>query len=404
MATAERERLSKELIERAKGVSVYELAQLAGAALRSEGPREFSGPCPKCGEGVDRFHVRSDKGFFCRRCHSVEEHGWGDAIEFVRWLYGLSFTEAIERLTGERLAELRAKVSAPSSPAVKAPERQQFDAEKGESTLATAQRLLLSERAGGPGRSYLTRRGLTSPELWRVYELGFLPLAPLPGTKGEQKAPAVVIPWRSFSGRLVGLRYRFLEVHSYKDTEGKDRETKASSAWLSDVSSTLFGFAGVCTLESLQAARALILCEGEINAMSIAAVSTTGGGWLKFDALSFGSESSRITAEALALARQYRRIFVWADRSEHALRQRKQAEAEVQAFALVSPQGRDANDLLQNGQLASFLALAGEQAARSDKELEGLLWDLWDWAQENTLEAGARVVLERLAERLGKQI
>lgn len=403
MVAAVRERLPQDVIERAKQASVYELTQLAGVVLRG-GPREFEGACPKCG-GTDRFHVHTDKGFFCRHCRPVEGNGWGDAIAFVQWLEGLRFTEAVERLTGERLAELRTvRVNAP---AAAQPVRKEFNAKRYEDVLATAQRLLLSEPNGTPGRGYLVRRGLTSPELWQTYGLGYLPLAPLPRVK-DRKAPAIVLPWRSSSGQLVGLRYRFLEKQLYKSSADEDVETKASSAGASRIAGELFGLEGLPYFEETRAQRALVLCEGELNALSIASVGTTGGGWLRFDALSFGSGSTRLSAEALALARQYRRVFIWADRGEHALALRTQAEAEVQAFALSSPLDResgreqDANDLLQHGKLASYLALAGEKAARSEYESEALLWDLWDWAQERTLEAGAQRVFERLAQKLGK--
>ncbi len=62
------------------------LARVSGA--------EYAGPCPRCG-GTDRFHVNGEAGWwFCRQCHDKR----GDAIEFVRWVDGLPFREACERL------------------------------------------------------------------------------------------------------------------------------------------------------------------------------------------------------------------------------------------------------------------------------------------------------------------
>ena len=78
-----------------------DLLSLAGVALRKvasvagRGP-EYAGPCPKCG-GRDRFRVQPEAGaWFCRRCHPE----WGDAIELMKWRDGVGFREACERLGG----------------------------------------------------------------------------------------------------------------------------------------------------------------------------------------------------------------------------------------------------------------------------------------------------------------
>ena len=73
-----------------------DLLALVGEAtsLRKVSGAEYAGPCPKCG-GDDRFHVHAEAGWwFCRQCHEKR----GDAIAYVRWLEGLGFKEACERL------------------------------------------------------------------------------------------------------------------------------------------------------------------------------------------------------------------------------------------------------------------------------------------------------------------
>lgn len=78
-----------------ENVDLRELAKLH-TTLKPKGTpdkaKEWEGPCPKC-RGTDRFYVRRE-WFACRGCHEKR----GDAIEFIRWLDGLTFQEACERL------------------------------------------------------------------------------------------------------------------------------------------------------------------------------------------------------------------------------------------------------------------------------------------------------------------
>jgi RecA-family ATPase len=60
---------------------------------------ELVGPCPVCGDGVDRFSINPKKGkWFCRHC----DKGGGDAIGLVRFLDGTDFPEAVTSLNGGR--------------------------------------------------------------------------------------------------------------------------------------------------------------------------------------------------------------------------------------------------------------------------------------------------------------
>ena len=76
-----------------------DLLSLVGTGLRKVAATrggEWAGPCPRCG-GSDRFRVQPEAGvFMCRKCHD----SWGDAIELVTWRDGLGFREACERLGG----------------------------------------------------------------------------------------------------------------------------------------------------------------------------------------------------------------------------------------------------------------------------------------------------------------
>jgi hypothetical protein len=74
--------------------------------------REYAGACVRCG-GVDRFRLNLDRGWFCRQCQGSEH--WHDAIDFIRFVKGCTFTQAVMQLVGnasitpEELAKITAE-------------------------------------------------------------------------------------------------------------------------------------------------------------------------------------------------------------------------------------------------------------------------------------------------------
>jgi hypothetical protein len=82
-------------IARARTVPIEDIISERGIKLRRSGG-ELIGPCPNCG-GDDRFAVNLRKQIFnCRKCN-----GGGDAIELIRFLDGVDFPAAIEKLIGQ---------------------------------------------------------------------------------------------------------------------------------------------------------------------------------------------------------------------------------------------------------------------------------------------------------------
>lgn len=74
--------------------------------LRKVSAHEWASPCPRCG-GRDRFRVNDQKkGFFCRHCIGEPGSGgkWGDAVDYLRFAYNISFREALQRLHLDRRA------------------------------------------------------------------------------------------------------------------------------------------------------------------------------------------------------------------------------------------------------------------------------------------------------------
>lgn len=303
--------------------------------LHRESAGEWAGPCPKCG-GDDRFHCKA-KWFFCRQCHPER----GDAIAFVQWAAGLGFREACAALGGA-LPELASQKRA--RPAQRAAtERKLVDQGLARSMAERAAVALLDSPEGEPGRAYLSGRGI-GPTVWETYGLGFRADAPLPGTRGKQRAAAIAIPWVLSDGRIVAIRYRFLIVQRYTDDRGKERTEKQTAQAGSGFAGRLFGGP---MLAGPGDGRALVLCEGEINAMSVWAA-TLGS----VDALSLGSESAHLPDRAIRAIRAYSRVIVWADRAGQAGRLMGVLSG---AMGLSSPRGMDANDLQRAGLLRAFL-------------------------------------------------
>ena len=91
-----------EQIDTERIKSDTDLRELAATytTLRRESVNSLAGPCPKCG-GDDRFCVKAQT-FSCRKCHPK----WGDAIEFMTWLHGCTFKEAVAMLQGQALPAL----------------------------------------------------------------------------------------------------------------------------------------------------------------------------------------------------------------------------------------------------------------------------------------------------------
>jgi len=153
--------------------------------------RERYGPCPKCG-GEDRFHIRHYQGrdyFFCRKCHEKR----GDAIEFMCWMHGHTFAEAVRELGGEVSNFARNKTTlTTTSPTEQQPFKNVNICDIAPPTEQQPVQLppaqwrnragLFVERcaaylwtsAGQPAREYLHRRGLTD-ETINQYRLGLNP-------------------------------------------------------------------------------------------------------------------------------------------------------------------------------------------------------------------------------------
>lgn len=397
------------ILDQARNADVLALAEKR-VQLRRESANEYAGPCPKCG-GSDRLHVKVD-GFFCRQCHPK----WGDAIEYVRWLDGFDFVRAVEHLTGYR-KETGRTMTQPNAPVAQrqpAPAKPEAQTQpwiaKANVLVNNAHKLLFDDNAAALGQAYLIRRGI-EPHTWMQYKLGYRQAAALPGTwdRGAKQyiipgKPAIVIPWYR-GGEVWGLRFRFLEAHTYTDIDGRERTEKQSAQTDSIFSGGLYGghalpFSGLPDDGSgtyIESLRTLLICEGEINAISIWQV-TEPWNW---DVFSLGSESQRLGQAAIDIAKRYERVLIWMDRAEIA---RSLMATIPGAYGVNSPnkdgKKQDANDMLQATLLGGFLATVRLMACKSDIERQRHHWNLFDASQRPPfLDAGTAQVLKEIESR-----
>lgn len=370
--------INEMAVEQARNTNLVGLVEQR-VELHKESSTEWSGPCPRCG-GHDRLHVKAT-GFFCRNrsCWPDGADKFGDPIDYVRWLYGVNFTDAIQILTGYAPAPSPRKTVIAQPPKRDEPRQYSGWAEKVTPMVEAAQDRI--EEA----INYLDSRKLELSTAM-LFGLGFRPDAPLPGTWNAKTRshihppqPAIVIPWYR-ANKVVAIRYRFLSNHTYTDVDGKQRTVKLSSVHDSDFKGVLYGghmLPEFCHLpiddngRCAEQLRTLVLCEGEINLLSIWQV--VNG--LRWDVLSVGSESQKLTEPMRLFAARYERVIVWMDKADVVRRLMSQLGG---AVGVNSPDDRDANELLKSGQLLDFLVEVRQAACKTDAERERFKWDLWE--------------------------
>lgn len=364
----------EEIIAQAKQIDIADLISRHVAIERVSG-NEWQGGCPKCG-GSDRLHC-TDEWWFCRQCHTKR----GDAIDFLRFATGCTFQEATEQLTNQPWPERK--------PHVNQPKAQRVD-ERQESWFDEAARFLKMHQLklpGSEGAEYLRGRGLT-PATWAAFGLGF---AHTINRDANREMPAIAMPWYR-GGKLTAIRYRFLNPPGKQKISSLPGSKfgsvlfggQALPAWVFEgLQQPIEGYKGVdqhCTL---------ILCEGEINAMSIWQVAHS----TNLHVMSVGSETGRLSAGAITFAERYGRVIIWMDKEELAKQTMQQIPG---AFGFGSPQGKDANDLLQGDKLGGQLVSLRWQAARSEDEKHRLFWDLWDGANLSGLDKSTAAAYRKL--------
>ena len=367
----------------ARDVNLVALVERYGIELHRHGGGVLAGPCPcpNCTAINDGFHIDTNiNRWWCRKCN---RKGWHDAVELVMRCERLLYPDAVAWLLGDSTPTPRI---AKHVPAVQQ-QVKGWDRERSTAFLQGAQDYLwATDGMGDRARVYLESRGLDSAT-WLNFGLGVANVKTGTGTY----APAIVIPWY-VRGELVSLAHRFLEAQ-----EGQ-RYTRWGSA-----ANRLYG-----NHANMDSADTLIVCEGEINAMSIWQVAHH----TRLHVLSTGKQVDRLSDNAVkAIADRYITIIVWADEQTvtNSLQQQLAAQAKGMVGAMYSPmqdgQKQDANTQLQRRELGATLAEYRLSIAQQQQQQQRLYSDLLQGAMSlQGLDAGSATVLHRLAAQLGKPI
>lgn len=303
--------------------NLFALVEQCGGRLEKAGSRVWASPCPMCG-GDDRFTLKETPAgwrWHCRQCGDGKYHG---AIDFMMQYGRCDFKTALTALGGVVVSpSLVARARKAPEPVTLPPEDWQREAWH----LAFKASDNLRGALGEPGRLYLAGRGL-KPDTWNAWLLGFDRLL---------KGWVISIPNIDGDGNMLSLKYRYIDR-----LPSGERYTAFKGS-----KNLIYG------LGHLSGGDTLIICEGEINTLSIWQERPAG-----VDVLSSGSETVNDQAAAVfrLLGAKYRRVVVWYDESDKARNVGKRVGA-VKAFSSAEAGGLDANAFLQvaPGLLGSFL-------------------------------------------------
>ena len=313
-------------VEKERIKASVDLQEWAGryTELRKHTNKELKGPCPKCSSSDDGFHVHVDGWFKCYTCHQKR----GDALEFVQWIGAAnSFPDALKLLNGGTLPTVAGDVAQPVK--VKREKRERTPEQIARWRAGAAQEaeraaVRLWEDAGRVGLEFLRGRGFTDDSL-RAYGIGYEPNA-------NGHGPSISIPWVDRDGSIPVVRYRHINKGNY---------SKYTCKVGSDIAGYMHGLA------HLRGRDALVLVEGELNALSI--IQATRGA---VDVLSSGSESFTVTDEMAALIGSYAVRLVWMDKERIAVDTMAKIPG---AYGFPSVGGYDANDWLKDGRLGELV-------------------------------------------------
>ena len=227
--------------------------------------KEYWGMCPYCSTGNDRFHVFPESAkphWFCRVCKRS-----GDHIDVLTEFRGMSYVEACQELGLEpgQSVSLEASMMYDDAPP---PEKWQS---MGRTLLARAEQYLWS--TAHHALEYLLKRGFSETTIKNA-RLGYIPLLPNGSwftrsfedwgldetqltSKQREKGcvrvpPGLIIPWEN-SGILWKLAIKRFEAGPNEQRYGQVVGSR----------DTLFN------LDSLARNKPVVLCEGELDCLSV---------------------------------------------------------------------------------------------------------------------------------------
>lgn len=284
----------------------------------------------------------------------------GSVIDWYMHHYQCNVEQAIqalsEGLTGSTFA--RAAQPPPQPAKVKQPDIWQSPAWQTEAraALELAQDVLWNLDDGAPGRAELDRRGIRE-DMRIAWGLGF---GQAWNAKAGRKMPAIWIPY--MNRQITAIVLRFIGVS--KDDKSADR----FGMWSCRIDrQSESGKRFLCGLHlNMQEAEpgqlgTLFVVEAELNAVSIFQVLY---GKHAADVISFGSQSNltnpEVTGYLATIVKRYKRVIVWTDEAEIALKGLGNMPNTLRCLAIRSTTDNtgvklDANELLQRGELSALV-------------------------------------------------
>ena len=313
-----------------EGVSVFELALKYGVEFVNNLERnEVRGACPipGCTSDHDGFHVNKSKNrWLCHSCHP--SRGWLDAAQLVMAVEKVGYRQAMQKCLDDTTLSRDTLAVTRDTQAVVTKYNQYI----AQTILDKAQqRLWSATKEGEQARGYLKSRSLLSPT-WEQFQIGAWDWKKQ-NTGIEQRLPSIVLPWYDSDGSLAGLRYRHLSP-----------DDRVKYRWYGSTANRLFGWQA-----NTQPADTVILCEGEINALSIYQATLADD----LHVFSLGSQTNRLSESIVAHVLTYRRAIVWMDEPDRA-----QAIAKMLPNAVTidsASMGGDADQLLTANRLSEIV-------------------------------------------------
>lgn len=313
-----------------------DLYHLAGrdTHLKRVGAGWHSGPCPFCG-GHDRFVLKRTADGWRWLCRHCTDGRYLDVIDYVQRRNRVGFKEAIRELGGNlTTSPLRHEREQPEPQPEPQPQPDLQTIER-MTRLAyqAANELDGNSPLAAEVRAYLERRGIIEPTRQRA----LLGARQVYDPKAQRERPAVSIPY--FNSRLDvrAVKYRFADV----EPDGlRYVMEKGGTGGFYHFSECLGWF------------DRLIVCEGEINLLSLAQVLP------ELDLISTGSQSlSEAMRQTLSrLAGRYRRIWCWFDDPHKAAEVARLVRGVPVQSPQVDGEKWDANRLLQADLLHNFVS------------------------------------------------
>lgn len=260
-----------------KAIDVQELASQY-TELKHKTNGEYTGPCPICHDGVDRFVVSTQRNrWFCRKASETGHMSTGDAIDLVQQVEGVDFKAAINIIETMGFTKVHMK-------SAQVDEAHTFneDGTWGWYNETMQSKLLSTSWA----INYLNQRGLTVDTA----------MAAGLGAGFRDGVKSISIPYYDYANGkrvLVGGKFRTLGTG------------QRYFIWKScSMVGKLYGW----HLPARSGTNTVIVCEGELNCLS---VHQAVGGQVKV--LSTGSQTFNFTDDVIAQLGSYKHVYFWAD-------------------------------------------------------------------------------------------